>query len=88
MQHFVKLLKYSRCLYADRLAIYIYTIPYYTVSALKYMYMNLCVYKKMFFLFYLPNELNTADARLIYALKPNAENEPRNAKSKKNGAKC
>lgn len=42
----------------------------------------------MFFLFYLPNELNTADARLIYALKPNAENEPRNAKSKKNGAKC
>lgn len=44
--------------------------------------MNLCVYTKKFVHFYLPNELNTADARLIYALKPNAENEP--SKKRKN----
>lgn len=45
MQHLVKLLKYSRCLYADTLDIY--TIPC-TVSALKYIWTYAYIQKKSF----------------------------------------
>lgn len=44
MQHFVKLLKYSRCLYADTLDIYTITC---TVSALKYIWIYAYIQKKI-----------------------------------------